>query len=380
MPRKAKLETEIKAATNSQGARLDLDGLLKFLFALSDVMIIRMINSLLHKRIPLDAKVIRVSVEPRRIMSDGKSISALRADMILLIDGELYHIEFQTKGDKTMIVRMFSYGFEIVMSEIEGRADYADNEITLNYPKQFVIYLEEDDSAPESELTMKVKLWDGYVSEYKVPIMRYWEKTADDLIANDLEPLLPLQVFKLRKSLDAIARSQKLEDEKKRLIAEKISELLVIFADVTEKIKTLTQQSDRLSEPDARRMMEALQYLAEFLYDKYEPFTKVKEDAAKMFKSMWGFEEIDKAREEAREKVREAREEAHKKAREAREARKEARNAEVKRAKETAYEMFLDGVDVAMIKKYVELPEEDLADVLRGLPEDIQSKYNLVGA
>jgi len=45
------------------------------------------------------------------------------------------------------------------------------------------------------------------------------------------------------------------------------------------------------------------------------------------------------------------------------------------RGKETAHEMFIDGKNIMEIRKYSKLQDDDLADVLRGLPTDIQRKY-----
>jgi predicted transposase YdaD len=50
---------------------------------------------------------------------------------------------------------------------------------------------------------------------------------------------------------------------------------------------------------------------------------------------------------------------------------------EQKGHKETAYEMFMDGENILKIRKYSKLPDKDLADVLHGLPAEIQTKYNL---
>ena len=144
--------------------------------------------------------------------------------------------------------------------------------------------------------------------------------------------------------------------------------MITIFGEVMEKIHSLTEKPGRLTIYDARQMLDALQYLAEFLYSKYEKFNEIETEAVQVFKSKWGFEEIDRAWAE-RDKVLAERDKAFK-----------ALERERKSRKETAYKMFLDGEDVAKIKKYADLPEKDLADVLRGLPEDIQSKYNLVNA
>ena len=49
----------------------------------------------------------------------------------------------------------------------------------------------------------------------------------------------------------------------------------------------------------------------------------------------------------------------------------------VERGKETAYEMFIDGESMARIKKYSKLSDKELAEVLSGLPAEIQAKYSI---
>jgi len=48
------------------------------------------------------------------------------------------------------------------------------------------------------------------------------------------------------------------------------------------------------------------------------------------------------------------------------------------RGKETAHEMFLECENIVKIRKYSKLQDDDLADILRGLPTDIQRKYDLL--
>ena len=54
---------------------INLDGLLKFMFSLSDSLIIRMINYLFTASFPLTAKVVIENVESPKVSADGKTIS-----------------------------------------------------------------------------------------------------------------------------------------------------------------------------------------------------------------------------------------------------------------------------------------------------------------
>jgi len=330
-----------------QDIPLNMDGIVKILFRLSDKMTIRMINSLFGKKIPLDAKVITESGELHRFSQADPTVEEIRADMIVNINGERYHIEFETVNNKLMPVRVFEYGFMIAIRELKSYVTHIKNGIQLNYPKQYVIFVEQNDAIPERELTMKVILWDGDEKEYKVPIMRYWLETPESLEAKGLEPLLPLQVFKIRKGLIEIARSRKTEVEKEKLTEEKLREIISIYTEVTEKIRNWTENDEFLTEYHAEQMLLAVQHLSEYLYSGYKKYAEIESEAIKMTESKWIVS-------------------------------KWLREGELNSRKETAHEMFVDGKNILEIKKYSKLQDDDLADILRGLPTDIQRKYDLL--
>jgi hypothetical protein len=325
---------------------LNMDEIMKILFRLSDKLTVRMINSLFGKDIPLDAKVITENAEIHRFSMAEPTVEEIRADMIVSINGERYHLEFQTVNDKTMPVRMFEYGFMIAIQEIKSYLTHIKDGIKLNYPKQYVIFVEQNEAIPENELTMKVILWDGDEKEYKVPLMRYWEETPDTLEAKHLEPLLPLQVFKLRKSLADIARSKKPNAEKEKLTEEKLRDIIKIYTAVTEKIRDWTEKEEYLTEYHAEQMLEVLQHLSEYLYSNYKGYTEIEREAIQVSESKWSFNRV-------------------------------RNEGKLENRKETAQEIFMDGKNIMEIKKYSKLPDKDLADVLLSLPKDVQIKYSI---
>jgi protease II len=94
-------------------------------------------------------------------------------------------------------------------------------------------------------------------------------------------------------------------------------------------------------------MLEALQHLSEHLYSKYKGYTKIEREAVQVSESKWNFG-------------------------------KWLTEGELKRSKETAHEMFLDIENIAKIRKYTKLPDEELAEVLRGLPGEVQNQYAML--
>jgi len=338
------------STTEQKSIPLNMDEIMKILFNLSDELTIRMINSLFGKNISLDTKVITRDTGLRRFSFTETKVDNIYADMILDIGCEIYHIEFQTVNNDIILPRMFEYGFIISIEEVKSRLVRTKDGINMSYPKQYVIFVEQDDTIPEDELTMKVTLWDDDVKDYKVPIMRYWEETADSLEEKKLEPLLPLQVFKIRRDLERIAQSKKSEAEKKKLTESKLREVIEIYKSITEKIRNLTDAKGQLTIYHAEQMLNAVQHLSAYLYDKYDKYNEIESEAIRMSKSAWGFDELRREGEHI---------------------------GELKNRKATAHEMFIDGEQIEKIRKYSKLSDKDLVGVLVTLPQTIQSKYNL---
>jgi hypothetical protein len=268
-----------------------MDEILKMLFGLSDRLTVGMINSLFGRDFPPDAKVTLANGELHRFGVLEQAIDELRVDMLLNINGENFHLEFQTALDCSMPLRMFEYGFTISIQEVKSLLRQADGVLTMTYPKQFVIFVEEDGAVPEHGLTMRVTLWDGDVKEYKVPLLRYWEETVESLGEKQLEPLLPLQVFNIRKSLEKIAKPKLTDAEKERLTEEKLHEVVGIYKSVAGKIKSMTEEEGKLTLSNAKQMLEALYYLSSYLYDRYGGYQKVEKEAKEMAESIFVFDQ-----------------------------------------------------------------------------------------
>lgn len=332
--------------TEQKNIPLGMDDIVKMLFTLSDELTVRMINSLFVKELPPNAKVIIRDTGKRRFSFTEQGIERIYADMILEICGEIYHVEFQTVNDDLILPRMFEYGFAISIEEVKSRLVRTADGMNMTYPKQYVIFVERDDNIPEDELTMKVTLWDGDVKDYRVPILRYWKETPDSLEAKNLEPLLPLQVFNIRRDLERIAKSKKPEAEKQKLTEAKLREVIEIYRTITEKVRDLTDTQERLTIFHAEKMLDALHHLTAYLYSRYDNYNEIETEAIEMTKSIWGL--VD----------------AHNK-------------GELQRGKDSAHDMFMDGEQIEKIRKYSKLSDKDLAGVLVTLPQTIQSKYNL---
>ena len=128
--------------------RVKLDEVLKFLFSTSNKVLVNLLNGVFEEKFEPDE--VEVSVSNNEFIEDDLSI--LRGDLFLDIlekhDKVSYHIEFQTKNDQSMVIRMFEYGFrkgkeQSRQNQLKGK----DEEIkTIYFPKQKVIFFEENNN------------------------------------------------------------------------------------------------------------------------------------------------------------------------------------------------------------------------------------------
>ncbi|MDO5011615.1 MAG: hypothetical protein Q4E31_12380, partial [Intestinibacter bartlettii] len=97
--------------------KVKLDEILKFLFNSSEKVLVKLLNSMFDENFNEDE--VSITITNSEFVED--TLEILRGDMFFKIfdksnkDFEKhkmnYHLEFQTKNDNTMIIRMFEYGF-----------------------------------------------------------------------------------------------------------------------------------------------------------------------------------------------------------------------------------------------------------------------------
>ena len=116
---------------------------------------------------------------------------------------------------------------------------------------------------------------------YEVDVMKYWEYNGKDLIEKKMYPLIPLQLFNLRK---------KLNYAKKKNDINKIKELSIVARNLAEKLaiesKELFDQDEILGE-DFHSMLLAIQNLIEYLNRNYIDDENLEKEVNIMTKSLY---------------------------------------------------------------------------------------------
>ena len=98
---------------NKTKEKVKLDEILKYLFSTSNKVLVKLLNAIFEE--DFKENEVNLTVSNNEFIED--TLGVIRGDMffdILKRDNNKisYHLEFQTKNDNTMVIRMFEYGFK----------------------------------------------------------------------------------------------------------------------------------------------------------------------------------------------------------------------------------------------------------------------------
>ena len=240
-----------------------------------------MMNSLFHENYDIDST--EITFENNEFVTDDYDI--IRGDLFLKISNDNkpyhYHIELQTKNDKTMVIRMFEYGFKKA-KELSRCEDSSDDETIIYIPKQLVMFIEENRNIKD-ELKMKLVFPDGQIVNYKVPVLKCWEYDDKRFIEEKMYPLLPLQIFKLRYEMDSIKRRSNGDKNKLNEAILNAKELAQIVANESK----FLYDEKKIDGEDLHKILLAIGNLFEYLNDKYGDDKKLNEEVMNMTKTLY---------------------------------------------------------------------------------------------
>ena len=156
-------------------------------------MLIPLVNETFHEHYPGNTPVRRLPDDYRKI------VSKVVADACNVIGDRVYHVECQSRNDKTMILRMVEYDF---MIGLHG-AEVEEGLYRLTFPRSCIIYLRHDGDAPEEE-TMELVFQDGQTVRYSVPTVQVQRYTLEEIFDKKLYLFLPFYILRYEKELDKI--------------------------------------------------------------------------------------------------------------------------------------------------------------------------------
>lgn len=260
---------------------MKLDEVLKFLFSTSNKVLVKLLNGIFDEKFDVDE--VELTVSNNEFVEDDLGI--LRGDMFFDIlnknhNKASYHIEFQTKNDNTMVIRMFEYGFKKGKEQLKNSKKFKEEIKTIYFPKQKVIFFEENKSI-KNQLKLKIIFPDEQEIIYTVDVIKYWEYTDKELKEKKMYPLMPLQLFNLRKELEKAHNKNDLNkikelSKKAKNLAEKLAR---------ESVKLF--EEDEILGEDFHKMLLAIQNLIEYLNRNYMKDENIENEVNKMTKTLY---------------------------------------------------------------------------------------------
>ena len=245
--------------------RLKLDEILKSLFTVSSKVLINMLNSLFKENYVAEAT--EVSFASNEFVDDAYNI--LRGDLFL-----------QTLNDDRMIIRMLEYG----ISKAKELAKYeGDQEETVFYiPKQLVIFIEQNTNIKD-ELRLRLIFPDGQEVNYRVPVMKYWEYSDQEILDQKLYPLLPLQVFKLRHKMEKIKNKKNHAEQGLRELIQKAQQIVENIANEAARLF----KTEEIDGDDLHKILLANEELFRYLNSRFVNDEKLNEEVLNMTRTLY---------------------------------------------------------------------------------------------
>lgn len=191
------------------------DKVFKKVITLSAKSVVNLINGLFGTDYPLDSTVHYNWTE-----FEDDRLRRILADTILTINGtHSYHMEAQMEKDNAIVFRVFDYGFQ--HANRTRVMDVEEGKYVLSFPQPVVIYLYYEGVVPDIYTLILEKDTGEKMCEYRVPVVKVQDISAEELSERKMIVLLPFHILKLRQ----LIKEKSIQDalpELKRIINDDI--------------------------------------------------------------------------------------------------------------------------------------------------------------
>ena len=240
------ITNDIPTLNNNTGQIFDR--IFKKILTLSNVAIINLINGLFKTDYPLDSTV---TYHWNEFVKED-TLERRLADTILTINHKYtYHLEAQMQKDKTIVFRVFEYGY------LHAIQEHDRNHSVLHLPEPIIIYLYYEGAVPD-EYVLNLNFGNQGNFQYKVKTFKFLDTTVEELNQNKMIILIPFQLLKLRKLLEKERSEENLE-----LLKNLIQHDIISSINKNLRLGNITQD-------DARRLKRLAHRLYTHLYSHYE--------------------------------------------------------------------------------------------------------------
>lgn len=183
-------------------------------------LVLPIVKELFHREYPGDGNIVLLSTEytVSRIHEKGeKLLHAIRSDLLLRIEGDLYHFECQIEKDGKMVFRMLEYDIHIALTHgKEIREDESGpRQFAVLFPKSAVLYLGDEGNVPAYEIcTMYFQ--DGTEHAYRIPVMKVQQYSLEEIEERHLDILVLFLPVRFRKRIGKVTGKDGKTDEAAR--------------------------------------------------------------------------------------------------------------------------------------------------------------------
>lgn len=186
-----------------------------------------------------------------------------------------YHFECQYSNDKSMVVRMFAYDFQIGLAKIKEEGQFEE----IEFSKSCVMYITENKKIPK-ELKMKVKFANEESIEYEVPTIRVQDYSLEEIEKRGLLIFLPFLILRYVEKLK----------NKKRPREEEIGKFYEEMIEIINRF----YKKEEINETERLILLEAIKKTEEYGLRKYLEY---KERVEEMMRGTLKLESVEAIKE-----------------------------------------------------------------------------------
>ena len=180
-------------------------------------LILPVVKEIFNREYPEGRDIVLLSTEytVSRIHEKGeKLLHAIRSDLLLRIERDMYHFECQIGKSGEMVFRMLEYDIHIGLThgkEIR-KSKNGMQEFAVFFPKSAVLYLGDERNIPLYE-NCTMYFQDGTEHIYRIPVMKVQEYSLEEIEERHLNILIPFLPVRFRKQISKVSEKKVKADE-----------------------------------------------------------------------------------------------------------------------------------------------------------------------
>jgi len=252
-------KSKVKRNHNDKSSTVFDDVFRTMLERIPEVMI-PLINEVFSTDYPENEPIIQLKNE--HFTKSGVSIT----DCVLSIREKLYHLECQSKPDRTIALRIIEHDMALALQNVKevSFTKGSEHDYEMVFPHSCVLYLRHN-SRTKRKAIVRILFQDGTSHIYSIPIIKVQEYTKDELFEKNLLALLPYYFMRYEKTLPDLCQNEEtilllmreFSDICHRLEYAVAEEKGLVYVELISYIQKISNHLFR-NQPETRKRMEAI--------------------------------------------------------------------------------------------------------------------------